>query len=179
MFELMSSLKAVMGTTPARWLALTETFPESLLRRKPAPGEWSAVEVLQHLIDLDRGPFPSRVRAILAGENFPAFNPLTDGAPISETASPADMAREFAALRRENLALIDSIIAGDLEKTAIHAELGTVTLSNLLHEWGGHDLMHLVQAEQALMQPFIDGCGAWQVYFQAHVIGQPNTDSFR
>jgi hypothetical protein len=41
---------------------------------------------------------------------------------------------------------------------------------NLLHEWGGHDLMHLVQAEQALMQPFIDGdgCGPWEVYFTQH-----------
>jgi hypothetical protein len=29
-------------------------------------------------------------------------------------------------------------------------------------------LMHLVQAEQALMQPFINGCGAWQVYFTRH-----------
>ena len=72
-------------------------------------------------------------------------------------------------MRAENLKLIDTITPADLDKTARHAELGTVSLGNLLHEWGGHDLMHLVQAERALMQPFIAGCGAWQSYFTDHV----------
>jgi hypothetical protein len=29
--------------------------------------------------------------------------------------------------------------------------------------------MHTVQAERALMQPFIQGCGPWQVYFTDHL----------
>jgi hypothetical protein len=32
----------------------------------------------------------------------------------------------------------------------------------------GHDLMHTVQAERALMQPFIAGCGPWQPYCADH-----------
>jgi hypothetical protein len=44
-----------------------------------------------------------------------------------------------------------------------------VSLSELLHEWAGHDLMHTVQAERALMQPFIQGCGPWQPYFRDHL----------
>ena len=165
-----SSLRAVLQSTPERWHSLVQAFPEEALRRRPAEGEWSALECLLHLIDLDRGVFPQRVRAILAGQNFPAFSPDAEGSALAESTSAAALAAEFAALRRDNLALLAGITAPDLARTAIHAELGQVTLGNLLHEWGGHDLMHLVQAEQALMQPFIDGCGPWQVYFQDHVV---------
>jgi hypothetical protein len=30
--------------------------------------------------------------------------------------------------------------------------------------------MHTIQAERALMQPFIQGSGPWQVYFQDHFV---------
>ena len=82
---------------------------------------------------------------------------------------PADLAAEFARLRTQSLLVLDRVKPADLTKTARHAELGLVTLSELLHEWAGHDLMHIVQAERALMQPFIRGCGPWQSYFADHV----------
>src|SRR5689334_4138115 len=43
--------RAVLSTTAARWLKLTETLPSDLLARPPLPGEWSAAECLQHLLD--------------------------------------------------------------------------------------------------------------------------------
>jgi hypothetical protein len=43
-----------------------------------------------------------------------------------------------------------------------------VTLSEMLHEWAGHDLMHTVQGERAILQPFIEGCGPWKPYFADH-----------
>ncbi|MGJ3240108.1 MAG: DinB family protein [Anaerolineae bacterium] len=170
MDNIIIEMVAVLSTTPGRWFALTETFSERSLRRRPAPQEWSALECLQHLIDLDRKVFPQRVRALLAGEDFPAFFPDEDGSALRDDISAVSLASEFESLRQENLTLLDQITPADLAKTATHAELGQVTLSNLLHEWGGHDLMHLVQAEQALMQPFIEGCGPWQVYFTQHTI---------
>jgi hypothetical protein len=57
----------------------------------------------------------------------------------------------------------------DLPRTAMHPERGEVSLGELLHEWGAHDLMHTVQAERALLQPFIEGCGPWRPYFADHV----------
>lgn len=169
MSDILANLKAVLKTTPLRWNALTANYPETLLRYQPLPGEWSPLECLQHLIDLDRGVFPQRVRALLAGENFPAFFPDEDGTQLMNDISPQALAAEFEALRKENLLLVDELTPDDLSKEAVHAELGTVSLGNLLHEWGGHDLMHLVQAERAIMQPFIEGCGAWRIYFLDHV----------
>ena len=43
-----------------------------------------------------------------------------------------------------------------------------MTLEQLLQEWAGHDLNHTIQAEQALMQPFITRCGPWRKYFADH-----------
>ena len=68
--------------------------------------------------------------------------------------------------------IFDRVKPSDLNKGSRHKELGPVTMSELLHEWAGHDLMHTVQAERALMQPFIRGCGPWQVYFQDHTAGK-------
>jgi hypothetical protein len=58
MADLMTDVKAVLYSTPLRWNTLAQTFPQDLLRRQPKSGEWSALECLQHLIDLDRMLFP-------------------------------------------------------------------------------------------------------------------------
>ena len=65
--------------------------------------------------------------------------------------------------------MVQALQPGDLDRRVRHAELGPVTLSEMLHEWCGHDLMHTVQAERALMQPFIQGCGPWMKYFEDHI----------
>jgi hypothetical protein len=170
MDNILAVLPAILKTTPIRWNDLAQRVPADLMRRAPAPGEWSALECLQHQIDTERSVFPVRVRAMLAGQDFPAFLPDDEGTPLADSLSPQDLAAEFEALRADSLDLLPSITPADLTRQARHAELGTVSMSELLHEWAGHDLMHLVQAEQALMQPFIEGCGPWLPYFEAHVI---------
>jgi hypothetical protein len=159
----------VLETTPARWSELTANLPTELLTRPPAAGEWSAVGCLQHLVDTEREVFPLRVEAILSGQDFPAFDPDSQGTQPNVTQSAADLAAEFARLRSDGLAVLKKVTPADLERQARHSELGIVTLSQLLHEWAGHDLMHTVQAERALMQPFILGCGPWQSYFSDHL----------
>ena len=158
--DLLPRVRAVLATTPARWLSLTETLPVDLLTRPPAPGQWSAVECLRHLRDVERSVFPVRVRAFLAGQDFPGFDP--DAQPPVE----------------ESLALLAQLTPADLARTARHAELGPVTLGDMIHEWAAHDLNHTVQAERALMQPFIAGCGPWRTagYFADHDVGEPATD---
>jgi hypothetical protein len=166
MDNILVSARTVLQTTPLRWVNLTQNLPVELLSRPPAPGEWSALECLQHLVDTERWVFPARVKYLLAGQDFPAFNPDMEGSKPANT--PADLAAEFARLRAEGLIALNQVTPADLTRQARHQELGLVSMSELLHEWAGHDLMHTVQAEQALMQPFIDGCGPWQTYFRVH-----------
>lgn len=154
--------------TPTRWQQLVQSFPDELLGRQPAAGEWSAGECLQHTIDTEH-IFRNRIEAFLEGKpGFPAFDPDREGAKASQ--SWAELADCLVELRKNNLLLLQKVTPDDLDREAQHQELGTVTLGELLNEWVAHDLNHLIQAERALMQPFIQNCGAWQKYFVEHLV---------
>jgi hypothetical protein len=167
MDDVIEQVKSVLITTPDRWNGLVDSIAVELLKRAPAPSEWSAMECLQHLVDTERNVFPVRLRAFLACQDFPAFAPDRQGTK-QRTESAVELAAEFAHLRAESLALLTKVVPDDLARKSRHAELGHVSLDQMLHEWAGHDLMHTVQAERALMQPFIGGSGPWRLYFVDH-----------
>jgi hypothetical protein len=171
MDTILSWASAVLGTTSARWMSLTGAVPAELLTRPAAAGEWSALDCLQHLVDTERMVFPDRVRHLLAGEDFPNFDPDSQGTAPDVNLSAAVLAESFAAMRAESMALLETLTVADLDLRSRHSELGIISMRELLHEWAGHDLMHTVQAERALMQPFIAGCGPWKSYFADHLAG--------
>src|SRR5215207_3512242 len=167
MTELVPRVHAVLETTAPRWLLLAETLLPDALHRPPAPGEWSAVRCLSHLRDAEQDVFSVRIRAFLAGQDLVPYDPETQrGVDAGKT--PMDLAKDFARLRQESLAVLAQVEEADLKREVIHGEYGPVRLGELLHYWAAHDLMHSVQAEQALMQPFIAGSGPWRPTFAAH-----------
>ena len=168
MTDVLAKVKAVLASTATRWLNITEVLPVDLLNRQPAAGAWSATECLIHLLDTEH-IFPARVQALLEGQAIPAFDPDTQGTK-NTTASPGNVAADFADLRQASLAVLERVAPQDFNRTAEHSELGTVTLGQLLHEWSAHDLNHTIQAERAVMQPFIQGCGPWRSYFRDHEV---------
>jgi hypothetical protein len=169
MNDLLTAAGDVLAANPARWASLAQALSAELLARPPAPGEWSALECLQHLIDAEP-VYQFRVDAFLAGRDFPAFDPDSQGTKPDARRAPADLAAEYARLRAASLDALARLTPDDLDRQAVHQELGRVTLSEMVHAWAAHDLMHTVQAERALMQPFIRGCGPWLKYFTDHVL---------
>ena len=173
MNTLVEHVQAVLSITPERWQRLVSTLPVDLLTRPPAAGEWSALNCLQHLLDAERQVFPVRLHAFLTGQNFVDFNPNQQHtAPASQT--PEQLAAAFAHHRQESLVQLSQVKDDDLKRTAQHPRFGTVTLAEMLHTWAAHDLMHTVQAERALMQPFMSGCGPWRSFFRDHEIAVPD-----
>ena len=154
MDKILSWVKAVLAVTPETWRRMTRELPPELLTASPAPGQWSAMECLQHLIDTER-VFHFRLGCLLEGKDFPAFNPDTQGKTPDRSRKPADLAGEFLGLRTESFKALEGIGASQLVRSARHQELGVVTLNEMVHEWAAHDLNHTVQAERAIMQPFI------------------------
>ena len=167
MDDLLPHILSVLSTTPERWSALAHTVQLDLLSRPPAPGEWSALDCLRHLVASEREVFPVRVAALMAGRDFDAYDPDAPGT-TSGPEDPADLVAEFETLRGRSMQTLAALTPDDLGRTARHAELGPVTLEQLLDEWVAHDLMHTVQAERAIMQPFIAGSGPWRGYFADH-----------
>lgn len=169
MNTLIEQVQAVLSTTPERWQRLISTLPGDLLTRPPADGEWSALRCLQHLVDAERLVFPVRLNAFLTGQPFVDFDPNrqhTD--PDAQT--PEQLVATFTRTRQESLALLSRVQDDDLGRTAQHPKLGTVTLAQMLHTWAAHDFNHTVQAERALMQPFLLGAGPWRSFFRDHEI---------
>ncbi|TMC23553.1 MAG: DinB family protein [Chloroflexi bacterium] len=167
---LLEQVQAVLTTTPERWQRLVSTLPIDLLTRPPATGEWSALNCLQHLLEAEHVLFPVRLHAFLAGQDFNDFDPHQQHAD-PEAQTPEQLAAAFARYRQESLVLLKQVKDDDLARTAQHPKLGTVTLAEMLHTWAAHDLMHTVQAERALMQPFMLGCGPWRPFFRDHESG--------
>lgn len=100
----------------------------------PSPGEWSARECLQHLVDIERMVFPLCVGYLLAEQDFPAAEPDAQGSTPVAAQTPAEIATEFMRLRTDALARFDTITNADLTKRAHHQELGIVIRSELIHE---------------------------------------------
>ena len=161
--------RLVLTTTPVRWENLAHTLPAELLTRPPAAGEWSALECLQHLLDTEH-VFTARLKYFRAGQDFPDFNPATEGTRLSATPALREMAAQFTRLRQDSLASLAEITPDDLKRRACHSALGMVSLGEMVHDWAAHDLQHTMQAERAVMQPFILGSGPWQVNFQDHLM---------
>ncbi len=160
--------RAALAATAERWMGLSQTHPVEMLAERPAPEEWSAVECLQHIVDTEK-VLQFRLQAFRQGRDFPGFDPDEEGTQPG-AATPQALVAEFVRLRRESLAALESITPADLQLKARHAELGPVTLDQMMHEWVAHDLNHTIQAEEALMQPFIRGSGPWRIFFTEHTI---------
>ncbi len=167
--DLITRTIAILRVDGARWHAIATGLDRELLLRPPAPGEWSALQCLGHAADTEAVVFAARVRSLLAGQPaFERFDPDRESTPITTATDPTILAGRHAVLRAESLTLLAMVTEADLDRTARHAELGPVTLRELLNEWAAHDLMHVVQAERAVMQAFIPGTGPWRRYFADH-----------
>jgi hypothetical protein len=164
--------RAVLATTPARWETLAQGLPAALLTRRPAAGEWSALDCLQHLIDSD-GVYTARLGYFRARQDIVDFDPDRQSTPLGDEPAPAELAARFRARRAASLVALAEITPDDLGLRANHSALGPVSLGEMVHAWGVHDLLHTMQAERALMQPFLQGAGAWQTLYSQHLVLEP------
>ena len=177
MSDLISRTIAVLRIDGERWHALATGLDRELLVRPPAPGEWSALQCLGHATDTEAAVFAARVRVLQAGQAaFASFDPDAESTPITADTDPVVLVTRHSALRAESLALLATVAETDLDRTARHAALGPVTMRELLNEWSAHDLMHVVQAERAVMQAFIPNAGPWRPYFADHDVNVAMAD---
>ena len=94
MDNLFPAAHAVLAATPPRWDQFAHNIPAEVLARPAAPGQWSALNCLQHLTDAERFVFPLRVRA-LAGRDFDAYDPDRQGTVAHATNPPIELAAEL------------------------------------------------------------------------------------
>ena len=137
----------VISETPRRLAQLVETIGSERLEKPPAPGKWSARDILSHLADAEVS-FGFRLRQTLA-EDHHVIQPFDqDRWAKSYPAYDAQIAlAALSALRAWNIALIRSAKPADWSKPVTHPERGTMTFQTIVETIAGHDRNHIKQME--------------------------------
>ncbi|MGH2709744.1 MAG: DinB family protein [Actinomycetota bacterium] len=122
------------------------------IRARPAPGEWSVLEVAGHMLD---GEIVSsaRYRWILA-QDEPTLVGYDQDVWVERLkhnqADPEVMLSSFEALRTANLALWSSSSEAERARIGLHEERGPESFDLTFRLIAGHDRNHLNQARKAL-----------------------------
>lgn len=117
------------------------------MEESPAPGKWSARQIVCHLADCEIA-FAFRLRQALAEEHH-VIQPFDqDGwAKNYDAYSTQEALVTFSTLRQWNRTLIASLDAEDFSKPVTHPERGSMTFRTVVQTMGGHDINHLRQIE--------------------------------
>jgi hypothetical protein len=122
-----------------------------LVRWTPAPGKWSALEILCHMRDMEAEAYLARYRRILAEER-PSL-PDADGDRLAWERSYAGQEvgaalSEWRARRAEVLALLGGVREEQWSRVGVHETAGPLTMADLLRRHAvGNDEAHLRQMD--------------------------------
>lgn len=142
----------VLGELP-QWIATRLAGVDDELSRRPeAPGKWSALDLLRHLVDTElvNG---YRIRVAIEQDRPPVRGYDQDawvrlfGVAVPGAADGIEMLRVH---RNANLRIWRSLDAAQLERVALHEERGPESVGHLLRLLGGHDLVHRRQMDRIL-----------------------------
>jgi hypothetical protein len=142
----------VQAATASTLARLVEGVPASTLRKRPAPEQWSVVEILAHLADSEV-VCGWRLRASLGAPGSPiaAFdqNAWAVAGHYAER-DARESIEQFRAMRQANLSLLHSLTPEQWQHHGIHSERGKETIERMVTMFAGHDLNHVQQIERIL-----------------------------
>jgi hypothetical protein len=141
-------LETILAATPGAVEYVLELLGEEKSFIPPAPGKWSAAEIVCHLADCE-AVFAFRLRQTLA-ENAPTIQPF-DQQKWAESYAGVSVGQAlnvFSAMRSWNLLLMDKALPAAANRPVTHPERGTMTFLTLVETMAGHDLNHLGQLQR-------------------------------
>jgi hypothetical protein len=138
------------------------------LHWKPAPDRWSISEVLAHLVEVER-VFRERARRMVE-ENNPSLDSYDQNAAYAagkySSGTAAENLRDFCHERDCSVSWLRYLSPALVARTALHSELGPITLGHLIHEWAFHDLGHVRQISELFRaRAFYPKMGGFQRYY--------------
>ncbi|MGA7339363.1 MAG: DinB family protein, partial [Terracidiphilus sp.] len=119
-------LESILASTPAALAEALGTIGDEKVSTPPAPGKWSAAEIVCHLADCEL-VFGFRLRQTLAEDNY-TIQPFDQEKwaatyPGVAAGHPLEV---FAALRGWNLRLIESALPAAAGRKVVHPERGAM-----------------------------------------------------
>lgn len=146
----LQNLIAFLAETPAVVRRLTAELGADARRWRPAPTEFSALEQVCHLRDIEQEGYAVRLRRLLA-EDEPTL-PDIDGARLARERGyqSQDFAAALAAFtraRQENVATAAALSAEQLRRGGTFEGIGRVTVARVLEMMRAHDESHRAELE--------------------------------
>ena len=141
-------LEAILRATPGQIAQYLEGLGVERSTVRPAPGKWSAAEIVAHLADCEL-VFAFRLRQTLA-EYSPVLQPFDQDKWAATYAGipAAEALAVFSAMRTWNLRLLSTALPAAANRTVTHPERGTMTFQTIVETMAGHDLNHLAQLKR-------------------------------
>ena len=141
------------------------------LHWKPAADRWSIGEVLAHLVEVEK-VFRQRARNMVE-QDVPFLESYDQNAAynagVYSSKDATEQLRQFCHERDHTVTWLRYLLAGVAARTGRHAELGTITVAELLSEWAFHDLGHIKQiSELYRARAFYPRMGGFQRYYTVH-----------
>ena len=147
---LLADARRALGHMPAVLDALLSGLDEAAARTRPAPDEWSPVEIVCHLRDEETEDFGARVRVILEGATeFVKIDPERWAVERRyREASLPEALEAFRTRRQDSLQLLASAASDALLTLGASrplGRLGPLSGLDLVAAWVAHDRIHLAQ----------------------------------
>jgi DinB family protein len=135
--------------TGERVRQLCAGLDDAAWQARPVEGEWSAYQLVGHLVDVDL-VYAFRWRLALTADR-PWYPGYDEQGWARLARPPADaLLAGFLGLRGVNVALLRSLGPAELARTARHDELGEEDVALMVQKIAGHDLAHLDQLRRTV-----------------------------
>ena len=147
-------LLAALERAPAIVIPLVRQAHPDILKRRPAPGEWSIHENACHLAEV-HPLFFSRLELMLAEEN-PAIESYDPGRDDPDDAllklDLADSLRRFEHDRARLVGRLGRLRPEDWARTARHQEYNAYSVFTMFRHLALHDFHHAYRIEELLLR---------------------------
>jgi hypothetical protein len=141
-------LEAILSATSHEIANKLQMIGPDRTNEPPAPGKWSAAEIVCHLADCEIA-FAFRLRQTLAEDHhvLQPFDQEKWAAPYKGIPAKEALAA-FTALCTWNLLLIKKTLPTSANKPVAHPERGAMSFQTIVETMAGHDLNHLAQLKR-------------------------------
>lgn len=137
----------MLAATPLRLRRLFEGLTPDLGDRRPAPDDWSASEVLLHLVEGDRDIFVPRLRRMVA-EDGPVFAAGRPPRAADLTLDPRVLLDVFAQARGQAVVIVEGLDASGWQRAGVSPSRGRLSIETYAADMAAHDREHLCQLNQ-------------------------------
>lgn len=155
----------VLTSTPAVLRAMLAQLPDDVLTVADKDG-WCARDVVAHLAARQRAAMIVRVNAVIEHPGGPipeVPHGLMDVTPCR--ARPlGELFDEFEEGREDAVALLRGLAPEQLEVRGVHADIGEISIADLVHHSAFHDLVHIAQAARLAGEPLDARRGAMRAF---------------